>query len=473
LSVFLLSYATKEMSFVWSPAMKFTTWRKLWTALATAEQELGIDISDEQLEEMRTKLYDVDFEFAAQKEREFRHDVMGHVHAFGEAAPTAMPIIHLGATSCYVGDNTDIVQIRDALVLVRRKLVKTISILKKFAVEHRDLPTLGFTHYQPAQLTTVGKRATLWMQDLLLDLERITREIDDLPMRGVKGTTGTQASFLELFDGDHEKVKVLNKRVCELMGFKRAIPVSGQTYTRKIDFNVLSVLSGIAQSAYKMCGDVRLLANLKEVEEPFSKTQIGSSAMAYKRNPMRSERVCSLARYAMGLPNAAANTHANQWFERTLDDSAIRRIVLPEGFLAVDVILTLLADIADGLHVWPNVIKAHAMAELPFMATEVILMECVKAGGDRQELHEAIRVHSMDAGAVVKGEGKPNDLMDRIAKDPLFASVHDKLESMIDPILFVGRAPEQVDEFVEEEIQPVLEKYADLLAVDSVDAVNV
>jgi len=466
-------YATKEMSFVWSPAMKFTTWRKLWTALATAEQELGIDISDEQLEEMRTKLYDVDFEFAAQKEREFRHDVMGHVHAFGEAAPTAMPIIHLGATSCYVGDNTDIVQIRDALVLVRRKLVKTISILKKFAVEHRDLPTLGFTHYQPAQLTTVGKRATLWMQDLLLDLERITREIDDLPMRGVKGTTGTQASFLELFDGDHEKVKVLNKRVCELMGFKRAIPVSGQTYTRKIDFNVLSVLSGIAQSAYKMCGDVRLLANLKEVEEPFSKTQIGSSAMAYKRNPMRSERVCSLARYAMGLPNAAANTHANQWFERTLDDSAIRRIVLPEGFLAVDVILTLLADIADGLHVWPNVIKAHAMAELPFMATEVILMECVKAGGDRQELHEAIRVHSMDAGAVVKGEGKPNDLMDRIAKDPLFASVHDKLESMIDPILFVGRAPEQVDEFVEEEIQPVLEKYADLLAVDSVDAVNV
>mmetsp|Transcript_44084 Transcript_44084/g.134218 ORF Transcript_44084/g.134218 Transcript_44084/m.134218 type:complete len:462 (-) Transcript_44084:112-1497(-) len=461
------------MSFVWSPAMKFTTWRKLWTALATAEQELGIDISDEQLEEMRTKLYDVDFEFAAQKEREFRHDVMGHVHAFGEAAPTAMPIIHLGATSCYVGDNTDIVQIRDALVLVRRKLVKTISILKKFAVEHRDLPTLGFTHYQPAQLTTVGKRATLWMQDLLLDLERITREIDDLPMRGVKGTTGTQASFLELFDGDHEKVKVLNKRVCELMGFKRAIPVSGQTYTRKIDFNVLSVLSGIAQSAYKMCGDVRLLANLKEVEEPFSKTQIGSSAMAYKRNPMRSERVCSLARYAMGLPNAAANTHANQWFERTLDDSAIRRIVLPEGFLAVDVILTLLADIADGLHVWPNVIKAHAMAELPFMATEVILMECVKAGGDRQELHEAIRVHSMDAGAVVKGEGKPNDLMDRIAKDPLFASVHDKLESMIDPILFVGRAPEQVDEFVEEEIQPVLEKYADLLAVDSVDAVNV
>ena len=364
------------MSFVWSPAMKFTTWRKLWTALATAEQELGIEISDEQLEEMRSKLYDVDFEYAAEKEKEFRHDVMGHVHAYGKAAPSAMPIIHLGATSCYVGDNTDIVQIRDALKLIKRKLVKTISILREFSAKYRDLPTLGFTHYQPAQLTTVGKRCTLWMQDLILDLERVEREIEDLPMRGVKGTTGTQASFLELFDGDHEKVKVLNKRVCELMGFKKAIPVSGQTYTRKIDFNVLSVLSGVAQSAYKMCGDIRLLANLKEVEEPFAKTQIGSSAMAYKRNPMRSERVCSIARYVMGLPNAAANTHANQWFERTLDDSAIRRIYLPEGFLAVDVILTLLANIADGLHVWPNVVKAHAMAELPFMATEVILMEC-------------------------------------------------------------------------------------------------
>jgi len=466
-------YATKEMSFVWSPAMKFTTWRKLWTALATAEQELGIEISDEQLEEMRSKLYEVDFEFAAEKEKEFRHDVMGHVHAYGEVAPAAMPIIHLGATSCYVGDNTDIVQIRDALKLIKRKLVKTISILRAFAAKYRDLPTLGFTHYQPAQLTTVGKRCTLWMQDLVLDLERVEREIEDLPMRGVKGTTGTQASFLELFNGDHEKVKALNKRVCELMGFKKAIPVSGQTYTRKIDFNVLSVLSGVAQSAYKMCGDIRLLANLKEVEEPFSKTQIGSSAMAYKRNPMRSERVCSIARYVMGLPNGAANTHANQWFERTLDDSAIRRIYLPEGFLAVDVILNLLSNIADGLHVWPNVVKAHAMAELPFMATEVILMECVKAGGDRQELHEAIRVHSMDAGAVVKGEGKPNDLMERIANDPLFKAVHDKLDTMIDPILFVGRAPEQVDEFLADEIDPILETNADLLKIDSVDGVNV
>ena len=369
-------YASKEMSFVWSPAMKFTTWRKLWIALATAEQELGIDISDEQLAEMREKMYDVDFEFAAQKEREFRHDVMGHVHAFGEVAPAAMPIIHLGATSCYVGDNTDLVQLRDALYLVKRKLVQTINILKEFAVKYRDLPTLGYTHYQPAQLTTVGKRCTLWMQDLLLDLQKVDREIKDLPMRGVKGTTGTQASFLELFNGDHDKVKALNKRVTELMGFEKVIPVSGQTYTRKIDYSVLSVLSGVAQSAYKMCGDIRLLSNLKEVEEPFSKTQIGSSAMAYKRNPMRSERVCSLARYVMGLPNAAANTHASQWFERTLDDSAIRRIILPEGFLATDVILTMLSNIGDGLHVWPNVVKAHVMAELPFMSTEVILMEC-------------------------------------------------------------------------------------------------
>jgi len=466
-------YATKEMSRVWSPAMKFSTWRKLWLALATAEKELGIDISDEQLEEMRNQLYNIDFDFAAQKEKEFRHDVMGHVHAFGEVAPAAMPIIHLGATSCYVGDNTDIIQIREALQLIKRKLVQTLDVLANFAWKHRDLPTLGFTHYQPAQLTTVGKRATLWMQDLLIDLERVQYEIDNLPMRGVKGTTGTQASFLELFNGDHEKVKTLNKRVCELMGFEKAIAVSGQTYTRKIDYQVLSVLSGIAQSAYKMCGDIRLLANLKEVEEPFAKTQIGSSAMAYKRNPMRSERVCSLARYVISLPSAAANTHASQWFERTLDDSAIRRITLPEGFLAVDVILNLLHNISDGLHVWPNVIRQHAMAELPFMATEVILMECVKAGGDRQELHEAIRVHSMDAGAVVKGEGKPNDLLERIANDPLFSAVHDKLDAMIDPILFVGRAPEQVDEFLSEVAKPVLAANAALLNIESVDGVDV
>ncbi|KAI2493439.1 adenylosuccinate lyase [Fragilaria crotonensis] len=466
-------YATKEMSFVWSPAMKFTTWRKLWTALATAEQELGLEITDEQLEEMRSKLFDIDFEFADKKEAEFRHDVMGHVHAFGEVAPAAMPIIHLGATSCYVGDNTDLIQIREALKLIQRKLVQVLATLKEFAVKYRDLPTLGFTHYQPAQLTTVGKRCTLWMQDLVLDLERVNREIEDLPMRGVKGTTGTQASFLELFDGDHEKVKALNKRVCELMGFSRAIAVSGQTYTRKIDYNVLSVLSGIAQSAYKMCGDIRLLANLKEVEEPFSKTQIGSSAMAYKRNPMRSERVCSLARYIMGLPTGAANTHASQWFERTLDDSAIRRIILPEGFLGTDVVLNLLINIADGLHVWPNVVRSHVMAELPFMATENIIMECVKAGGDRQELHEAIRVKSMEAGAVVKGEGKPNDLLERIASDDLFKPVHAKLDQLMEPSQFVGRAPEQVDEFIADEIDPILEKFKELVTIESVDGVNV
>jgi adenylosuccinate lyase len=369
-------YATKEMSFIWSPAMKFTTWRKLWTALATAEQELGLPISDQQLEEMRDHLFHINMEVAAKKEAEFRHDVMGHVHAFGEDAPQAMPIIHLGATSCYVGDNTDIIQIRESLLLVKRKLVQVLSILKDFAVTYRDLPTLGFTHYQPAQLTTVGKRCCLWMQELMLDYQRVCMEIETLPLRGVKGTTGTQATFLELFDGDHDKVKTLNNRVCQLMGFEKAIAVSGQTYTRKIDYYVLSVLSGIAQSAYKMCGDIRLLANLKEIEEPFAKTQIGSSAMAYKRNPMRSERVCSLARYVMGLPHGAANTAANQWFERTLDDSSIRRIILPEGFLATDVILTLLADIANGLHVWPEVVKSHVMAELPFMSTEVILMEC-------------------------------------------------------------------------------------------------
>jgi adenylosuccinate lyase len=367
-------YATKEMSLIWSPAMKFTTWRKLWTALATAEQELGIDITDEQLEVMRSKIYDIDWELAAKKESEFRHDVMGHVHEFGTTDGmdnVAMKSIHLGATSCYVGDNTDIIQIRMALELVQRKMIKVIATLKEFAVKFRDVPTLGFTHYQPAQLTTVGKRATLWIQDLLMDLARVSHEIETLPLRGVKGTTGTQASFLDLFDGDHEKVKLLNKRICELMGFERAIPVSGQTYTRKIDYYILSIMSGIAQSAYKMCGDIRLLANLKEVEEPFSKTQIGSSAMAYKRNPMRSERVCSLARYVMGLPDGAGHTHANQWFERTLDDSAIRRILLP-----VDVILGLLENISDGLHVWPEVVRAHVMAELPFMATENILMEC-------------------------------------------------------------------------------------------------
>ncbi|KAL7494493.1 hypothetical protein ACHAWT_005522 [Skeletonema menzelii] len=466
-------YATKEMSSIFSPAMKFTTWRKLWLALATAEQELGLDITNEQLQQMKDQLYNIDFDKANEYESKFRHDVMGHVHAFGDVAPLAMPIIHLGATSCYVGDNTDIIQLKEALKLVQRKLVQTLSILKTFAEKYADLPTLGFTHYQPAQLTTVGKRCTLWMQDLLLDYERVTYELENLPMRGVKGTTGTQATFLELFNGDHDKVKQLNSKVCKAMGFEKVIAVSGQTYTRKIDYHILSLLSGIAQSAYKMCGDIRLLANLKEVEEPFAKNQIGSSAMAYKRNPMRSERCCSLSRYIMSLPPSAANTHANQWFERTLDDSAIRRIILPEGFLAVDVVLNLLMNIADGMVVWPNVVQKHVMEELPFMATEVILMECVKAGGDRQELHEAIRVHSMDAGKVVKGEGKPNDLLERIAKDPLFKAVHSKLDTLVDPKLFIGRAKEQTEEFLAEEIDPVLQKEEGLLGKEVVDGVNV
>lgn len=369
-------YATKEMSFIWSPANKFTTWRKLWTALATAEQELGLKISDDQLEQMRNHLFDVDFDLAEVKEREFRHDVMGHVHAFGSAAPAAMPVIHLGATSCYVGDNTDIIQLRQSLQLVSRKLLKVIAALQTFCLQYKDVPTLGYTHFQPAQLTTVGKRATLWMQDLVLDFERVQIELERLPLRGVKGTTGTQASFLELFDGDHTKVLQLDARICQLLGFDKSVAVSGQTYTRKFDYYILSVLSAIAQSAYKMCGDIRLLANLKEIEEPFEKSQIGSSAMAYKRNPMRSERVCSLARYVMTLPDGAGHTHASQWLERTLDDSAIRRIILPEGFLAIDVILTMLENISTGLHVWPEVVRSHVMAELPFMATENILMEC-------------------------------------------------------------------------------------------------
>ncbi len=380
-------YATKEMSSILSPAMKFTTWRKLWLALASSQRELGLQISEEQLGQMKEHLYDIDFDRADEYEKKFRHDVMGHVHAYGDVAPLAMPILHLGATSCYVGDNADIIVMREGLKLIKTKLVKTLDVLAKFADKYKDVPTLGFTHYQPAQLTTVGKRASLWMQDLLLDYDRVNHELDNLVMRGVKGTTGTQASFLELFDGDHAKVKRLNELVCEKLGFVdettgkvKCIAVSGQTYTRKIDYYVLSALSGIAQSAYKMCGDIRLLANLKEVEEPFESNQVGSSAMPYKRNPMRSERVCSLSRYVMSLPANAAHTHAGQWFERTLDDSAIRRIVIPEGFLAVDVILNLLMNIGDGMVVWEKVVERHVMEELPFMATEVILMECEYIG---------------------------------------------------------------------------------------------
>lgn len=464
-------YASKEMSYLWSPSKKFTTWRRLWLTLAESEQQLGLNISDEQLEQMRNHLDDIDFELAEQKEKEFRHDVMAHVHTFGIACPAAMPIIHLGATSCYVGDNTDIIQMKESLGLIKAKTVKLLTILKDFALKYKSMPTLGFTHYQPAQLTTVGKRATLWMQDFLLDFEEFDRLVQSLPMRGVKGTTGTQATFLELFDGDHGKVKQLNEMVCRKMGFEKWVAVSGQTYTRKIDYMVLSALSGLAQSANKMCNDIRLLASMKEIEEPFEKSQIGSSAMAYKRNPMRSERVCSLSRYLISLPENAAHTHAGQWFERTLDDSAIRRIILPEAFLAADVILNTLINISDGLHVWPAVIRSHIDKELPFMATEVIMMQCVKAGGDRQAVHEGIREHSMAAGRRVKEEAAENDLLQRIAGDPLFAAVHDKLHALLDPLLFVGRSTEQVTEFVEDCINPVLE--ANVAPHTKIDSVNV
>ncbi|WDE99069.1 adenylosuccinate lyase [Lentisphaera profundi] len=442
-------YASKEMSFIWSPQKKFSTWRKLWLALAKGEQELDMPITDEQLKDMEDNLENIDFDLAAKYERELRHDVMAHVHAWGDQIPSAKPIIHLGATSCYVGDNTDLIQIRESLELVEKKVVKLINVLAKQAKKYKDLPTLGFTHFQPAQLTTVGKRCTLWLQDFLIDLEELRHRIDTLPFRGVKGTTGTQASFLELFEGDHEKVKTLNVRVAELMNFEKVIPVSGQTYTRKIDYLVLSQLSAIAQSTAKMAGDIRLLSNLQEIEEPFESKQIGSSAMPYKRNPMRSERICSIARYVMSLTENGAHTHANQWFERTLDDSANRRLSLPEAFLGVDVILTLATNVIDGMAVWPHVINKRVMTYLPFMATENIIMVCVKAGGDRQDLHEAVRIHSVAAAQVMK-EGGENDLLERIAGDDIFAAVKDKLDTLTNPSDYIGRASHQVDEFIDD-----------------------
>ena len=453
-------YASEEMSYNWSPQRKHSTWRRLWVALATAEQELGLDITDAQIAEMKAHLDDIDFEAAAAKEKELRHDVMSHIHIFGELCPNAMPIIHLGATSCFVTDNTELIQIREGLKIVRGKLLALMRIMSGVIEKYKDLPTLGFTHYQPAQLTTVGKRFCLYLQDLVFDFERLEYELGNLPFRSVKGTTGTQASFMALFNNDHEKCKALEKRVAELMGFDKVVAVSGQTYTRKVDYYVLSVLSGIAQSAYKLCGDIRLLANLKEIEEPFGKKQVGSSAMAYKRNPMRSERVCSLARYVMSLTANAADTHANQWFERTLDDSANRRISLPEAFLGVDVILSLLANIVDGIQVWPKVIAKHVAAELPFMATENIMMAAVAAGGNRQDLHEAIREHSMEAGRRVKEEGADNDLLDRLKAEPLFAAVANRIDELVDPNAFVGRAPRQAEEFLRDVVEPLLSRYA-------------
>ena len=453
-------YDSKEMSYNWSPQKKHSTWRRLWLALAECEKELGLNITDEQLNEMRQHLDDIDFQAVEAVEKDLRHDVMSHIHVFGKQCPAAMPIIHLGATSCYVTDNTELIQMRDGLKLLRGKLLKVIRLLADFAMKNRNLPTLGFTHYQPAQLTTVGKRFSLYLQDFMLDFERLEFELDRLPFRSVKGTTGTQASFMALFEGDQEKIKLLEKNVAAKMGFDRVIPVSGQTYTRKVDYFVLTVLSGIAQSAYKMAGDIRLLANLREMEEPFGKKQIGSSAMAYKRNPMRSERVCALSRYLINLPLNAAQTEATQWFERTLDDSANRRLSLPESFLCADIILSLVINIIDGIQVWPNVIAKRVAAELPFMATENILMAAVKAGGNRQELHEAIRVHSMEAAKQIKEFGRDNDLIERIKNDPAFSSIKDRIDSIVNPHDFIGRAPEQVEELVATYIEPLLAKHA-------------
>ncbi len=458
-------YASPEMSEIWSPRRKFSTWRRLWVALAEAEAELGLGITPAQIAELKAHLDDVDFEAAERHERRLRHDVMAHVHAYGDQCPNARAIIHLGATSCFVGDNTDVLLVRDALEQVRDRVVAVIDRLAKFGAEYRDLPCLAFTHMQPAQPTTVGKRACLWAYDLVLDLAEIEHRLATLKARGPKGTTGTQASFLQLFDGDHDKVRRLEKLVAEKIGFDECYAVTGQTYPRKIDSQVLGVLSGIAQSGHKMATDLRLLAHRKEVEEPFEKEQIGSSAMAYKRNPMRSERLCSLARFVISLESSPAATLSTQWFERTLDDSANRRLVLPQAFLAVDAVLILYLNVADGLVVYPQVIAKNLEAELPFMATENILMAAVAAGGDRQDLHERIRQHSQAAAAVVKGEGGKNDLLERLAADEAFAGVD--LASVLEPSQFVGRAPEQVDEFIAKVVEPIRAKYGDVRPPDS------
>jgi len=451
-------YASKEMQELFSPDMKFRTWRRLWIALAEAEKELGLNITDEQIEELKKYKDDINYDVAEMKEKEFRHDVMAHIHAYGEQCPNARPIIHLGATSCYVGDNTDIIIMTEALKLIKKKLLCVISKLSDFSMKYKDLPTLGYTHFQPAQLVTVGKRATLWIQDLLMDLEDLDYILSNMKLLGSKGTTGTQASFLNLFENDHEKVKKLDMLIAKKMGFDKVFPVSGQTYTRKLDSRILNLLSSIAQSAYKFGNDLRLLQSMKEIEEPFEKHQIGSSAMAYKRNPMRSERICALARYVIVNALNPAITASTQWFERTLDDSANKRICIPEAFLAVDAILNIYINVADGMVVYPKVIEKHVLEELPFMATENIMMEAVKKGGDRQELHERIRVHSMEAAKQVKVEGKKNDLIERIAADEMFGLSIDELNSVLAPENYVGRAPQQVEEFINEYVKPVLEK---------------
>ena len=458
-------YASKEMQYIFSPDMKFRTWRKLWIALAETEKELGLNITDEQIEELKAHAEDINYDVAKERERLVRHDVMSHVYAYGVQCPKAKGIIHLGATSCYVGDNTDIIVMTEALKLVKKKLVNVLAELAKFADEYKNQPTLAFTHFQPAQPTTVGKRATLWMQEFCLDLEDLDYVLGSMKLLGSKGTTGTQASFLELFDGDQETIDKIDPMIAKKMGFKECYPVSGQTYSRKVDTRVINVLAGIAASAHKFSNDIRLLQHLKEVEEPFEKTQIGSSAMAYKRNPMRSERIASLSRYVMVDALNPAITSATQWFERTMDDSANKRLSVPEGFLAIDGILDLCLNVVDGLVVYPKVIEKHMMAELPFMATENIMMDAVKAGGDRQELHERIRVLSMEAGKHVKEEGKENNLLELIAADPAFNMTLEELQKSMEPSRYVGRAPRQVDNFLKNVVNPILEENKELLGV--------
>lgn len=458
-------YASKEMQYLFSPDMKFKTWRRLWIALAEAEYELGLSITTEQIEELKAHKEDINYEVAKEREKQVRHDVMSHVYAYGVQCPKAKGIIHLGATSCYVGDNTDIIIMAESLKLIKKKLVNVIQKLSEFAVQYKELPTLAFTHFQPAQPTTVGKRAALWLMELVLDLEDVDYVLSNMKLLGCKGTTGTQASFKELFDGDLEKVKELDKRIAKKMGFEQTFPVSGQTYSRKIDTKVVNVLAGIAASAHKFSNDIRLLQHLKEVEEPFEKSQIGSSAMAYKRNPMRSERIASLARYVIADAINPAITSATQWFERTLDDSANKRLSIAEAFLAVDGILDLYLNVVDGLVVYPKVIEKHIMAELPFMATENIMMDAVKLGGDRQELHEKIRTLSMEAGRNVKENGMDNNLLELIANDPDFPMTLEELQKTMNPNKYIGYSKEQVEEFVETVVEPILKQNKELLGI--------
>ncbi|MBQ8304896.1 MAG: adenylosuccinate lyase [Blautia sp.] len=458
-------YASREMQYIFSPDMKFRTWRKLWIALAETEKELGLPITDEQIEELKSHAEDINYEVAREREKIVRHDVMSHVYAYGVQCPKAKGIIHLGATSCYVGDNTDMIVMKQALLLVQKKLVNVISRLSEFADRYKEQPTLAFTHFQPAQPTTVGKRATLWLQEFLMDLEDLEYVLGTLKLLGSKGTTGTQASFLELFEGDQEKIDRIDPMIAGKMGFEACYPVSGQTYSRKVDTRVMNILAGIAASAHKMSNDIRLLQHLKEVEEPFEKNQIGSSAMAYKRNPMRSERIASLSRFVMVDALNPAITSATQWFERTLDDSANKRLSIPEGFLAIDGILDLCLNVVTGLVVYPKVIEKHMMAELPFMATENIMMDAVKAGGDRQEMHERIRELSMEAGAHVKAEGKDNDLLKLIAEDPAFNLSYEELEKAMEPKRYIGRSREQTEAFLTGVVAPVLASHKDLLGM--------